>query len=194
MWPILLAVIAVLVGAFWLKVKCKAAGLPPGPRGWPLVGVAFQVDGKHPQHTFTDWCNQFGGICTAWFFQEPVIMISTPEYIQEALVTKSKEFGNRAPMFKWNYFLQGNTDIILANFSKEWSIRKKIATNTMKMYGDGLRKLEVITVDTVNDLNKYMLSTGEPFDPKEELVYAATTIIGSLVINSANLKIKSSIQ
>ena len=180
MWTVLLAVLVILALAYYWKLRSDAAGLPPGPKGWPIAGIAFQVAGLRPYVQFTEWHKTFGDIYLTWFFGHPMTLVNSPELIQEVLVTKSKEFANRAPIFKWNYLLQG-TDILMSNFSKEWAIKKKIATNTMKMYGDGLRKLEVITVDTVNDLNKEFLSKGKAFDPKEDVTYATASIIGSLV-------------
>jgi len=182
MWTVLLTLAVILALAYWLKGKKIAASLPPGPKGWPIFGCCFNVDPKHPYLTFFEWTKTFGGIYTTWFFNEPMVVVSSPDLIQEVLVTKSKEFAYRPPMYKWNYFLQGNTDIILGNFNKDWSVKKKITTNTMKMYGDGLRKLEVITVETVNDLNKEFLSKGKAFDPNEDLVHATASVIGSLVI------------
>ena len=61
---------------------------------------------------------------------------------------------------------------------------KKSAIHGLKMYGDGLQRLNDISTDIINDMcNLIEKHDGEPFDVNALLHDATTAIITSLVSN-----------
>ena len=58
-WMISGTIVIALLLRYLLKPKYK---LPPGPKGWPLVGNALQVDITCPHKTLTEWSEKYGDV------------------------------------------------------------------------------------------------------------------------------------
>lgn len=70
--------------------------------------------------------------------------LNSPEVIREvmgqepsATVTSSRE-----NTFFGNYIVGEDTDIVFASYSKEWAKRRKIASQIMQIYGEGMYSME----------------------------------------------------
>jgi cytochrome P450 len=67
------------------------APLPPGPKGWPLIGCAPQF-GRDPLG-FLDACARaYGDVVRLGFGRQSVYMISHPDQVEEVLVTNNRNF------------------------------------------------------------------------------------------------------
>lgn len=48
----------------WILVALISSGrrrhLPPGPRGWPIIGNVFDIPKLHAWKTFADWSKRWG--------------------------------------------------------------------------------------------------------------------------------------
>jgi cytochrome P450 len=65
--------------------------LPPGPRGWPLVGVAFEVR-KDPLTTMKRYARQYGDIVCLPVGRESRILLTHPDAIEQVLVIQQSKF------------------------------------------------------------------------------------------------------
>ena len=88
-FPVLVGFVVVLV--FYLATRWRRK-LPPGPRGWPVIGNAFQLDPDNPQTTLTEWAGQYGDVYTINLHGRSVVVANGMDAIHELLVTKSKDF------------------------------------------------------------------------------------------------------
>jgi hypothetical protein len=56
-----LSLLTTFVAYLAYKSSQKPPGpLPPGPKGLPVLGNIFQLEGKDSYHTFTRWKDEFG--------------------------------------------------------------------------------------------------------------------------------------
>jgi hypothetical protein len=80
------------------KSKAKKLNLPPGPPGWPVVGNLFQVarSGK-PFFLYVreNLLPKYGPIVTLKMGTRTMIIISSAELAQEALIEKGQVFATR---------------------------------------------------------------------------------------------------
>lgn len=92
---------AVLVGMWWwwFSATKRLRNLPPGPRGWPLVGNLFQVILQRRAFIFVvrDLRAKFGPIFTLQMGQRKLIIVTSSELIHEALVRRGPLFATRPP-------------------------------------------------------------------------------------------------
>lgn len=77
----------------------KPLKLPPGPKGWPIVGNLFQValSGKPFIHYVRDLRSIYGPIFTLHMGSRTLIILTSSELAHEALITKGQQFASRPP-------------------------------------------------------------------------------------------------
>ncbi|KAG5636126.1 hypothetical protein H0H81_009033 [Sphagnurus paluster] len=95
---VLLASIPVLVAvlvATGLRNKRRRASLPPGPRGWPIIGNLFDMPQNMPWLTFADWGKKYGEISSVTVFGQPIIVINSVDVALAILNGKSDKYSDR---------------------------------------------------------------------------------------------------
>ena len=65
--------------------------LPPGPRGTPLFGLAFQVL-RDPLATLMRLARQYGDIVCIRVFKQYRILLNLPEYIEQVSIVQHAKF------------------------------------------------------------------------------------------------------
>jgi cytochrome P450 len=65
--------------------------LPPGPKGYPLIGNAFQSRGDTVTY-LTDCLRRYGDVVFFRFLGVPACLVNRPDYIESVLVTQSNNF------------------------------------------------------------------------------------------------------
>ena len=66
--------------------------LPPGPKGFPIVGNLFEPKGDSVGY-FTRCVREYGDIVFLRFLGVPMCFVNRPDYIESVLVTQSNNFG-----------------------------------------------------------------------------------------------------
>ncbi|KAJ4838699.1 hypothetical protein Tsubulata_003137 [Turnera subulata] len=100
---LILAFSVVFLVAWWWRCYSVVGGgarkLPPGPRGWPLVGNLFQVilQRRHFIFVVRDLRAKYGPIFTMQMGQRTLVIITSPKLIHEALVQRGAAFASRPP-------------------------------------------------------------------------------------------------
>src|SRR5580658_4688761 len=77
------ALIAFLVYRFFFYDP-RRRHLPPGPKGWPILGNTFDVNmGLFPQTQLMDWSKQYGEIFYLKIASSDFIFLNSPRVVKE---------------------------------------------------------------------------------------------------------------
>ncbi len=153
----------------------------PGPRTLPFIGNIHQLDTQKVHETLRCWAKQYGEIYKFNIFGQEMVVVNSEKGIREMLIFKSTDFAGRASSFRVNYFLKGS-DIVLGSFSPQWAHMKRVTMSGLKMVGDGVKRLEEISMDIIEDVVKEMEGHNEqPFDYREIIHHSVASITASLV-------------
>ncbi|XP_066279286.1 cytochrome P450 2U1-like isoform X2 [Branchiostoma lanceolatum] len=167
----------------------RPRNLPPGPRGWPLVGnLPMVAKSAFLPATFTELSKQYGDVMTIWIGRAPFIVLTGYETIRTALVKRAEDFSSRKiPPTMAGIRGDGTTKdtakgVLFAAYGPQWKHQRKFAMMTLRDFGVGKRSLEGKVSEEVNALIQEVLSqNGKPFDMKIMMQNAVSNIICSIV-------------
>ncbi|OBZ76382.1 O-methylsterigmatocystin oxidoreductase [Grifola frondosa] len=114
------AVVALVV--FMLNrifVRRRFRPLPPGPKGFPLIGNVLDMPTSHEWKTFAKWGDRWGDIISVTLFGQPIVVLNSSQHAFDVLEKKSAIYSDRptivvgGEMIGWNRALvllpYGNT-------------------------------------------------------------------------------------
>ncbi len=166
-----------IIQVFNRKRKC-----PPGPYGVPFFGNAFQIDPLRPHITLTAWNQKYGDIFQINTYGKRSIVISSYEGIRTVLITKSTDFAGRPYLFREDLLNGFRPGFSFGDYSLSLMKTKKTVMTAIKMHGDGLDKLESISLDIIQDLITDMQALEEtPFDPLSVIMKSVVNIMSCMV-------------
>lgn len=136
--PVALLVLMVFLALVYLKRSSRPKRrLPPGPRGWPLVGNLFQVafSGKPFMYVVRDLREKFGPIFTLQMGQKTLVIITCPELAHEALIEKGTLFANRPPDTPTKlYFSANKCSVNSAEYGAVWrALRRNLVSEMLNL-------------------------------------------------------------
>ncbi|XP_072027338.1 cytochrome P450 2J6-like [Amphiura filiformis] len=79
----------ILAIAFIIQRRCRRQNLPPGPMGWPGIGIIpilsrAEHHGKHPHTVMSELCHRYGTVFSFRLGTRLVVCLNTLESIKEA--------------------------------------------------------------------------------------------------------------
>ncbi|XP_078579510.1 cytochrome P450 2U1-like [Branchiostoma floridae x Branchiostoma japonicum] len=160
----------------------RPRNLPPGPRGWPLLGnLPMLSKSAFLSATLMELSKQYGDVMTIWMGRVPAIVLTGHETIRNALVKRAEDFSSRkAPPAQ--AMAGRDKGVLQAPYGPHWKQQRKFALMTLRDFGFGKRSLEGKISEEANALVQEILSqNGQPFDLKIMMQNAVSNIICSIV-------------
>lgn len=129
--PVVL-IVTLLLSAFvlliWLMQKSNKENcfLPPGPRGWPLVGYLPYL-GSNLHDDFSELAKIYGPIYKVWLGQRLGIVISSAALVKEVVRDEDVVFANHDPTSSAKIVSSG----VFRPYSDEWKKLRKVFVHEM---------------------------------------------------------------
>ena len=179
-WLILAVVLVTLVVNHFTANR----NLPPGPFPLPIIGNAHKLASDSRHLDLMKLEKQYGKVLRLYLGSQLVVVVSGGNALKEVLVTKSAEFAGRPSLYTTHIFSKGRA-IILADYSPEWRLRRKVASSALKTYSDSKLKRGTVINDEFDLLLKRVRSrNGQPHDITKEIRLAVMNVICVLVFGS----------
>ncbi|KAI9453226.1 cytochrome P450 [Russula earlei] len=100
------ALILVLISVYRWASKRTHLPLPPGPKGWPLLGNLLDIPTANIVETYTNWARKYGQIVYADAAGQSLILLNDTEVANEMLYKKGATYSDR-PVFNMSGELAG---------------------------------------------------------------------------------------
>lgn len=123
-----------------------------GPRGVPILGNILQLRKSQPHICLADWAKRYGGVMLIWLLRKPIVVVSSPQYIQSVLVSQGSAFANRPRSFHWDHFSENQSGVAMTNCCPELKGRRKLMQRYLRQYGSGLNRIEEVTNTAIGDM------------------------------------------
>ncbi|KAK7037695.1 hypothetical protein VNI00_010921 [Paramarasmius palmivorus] len=143
MLTIYLCVVALLVVG--LMKKCKP--YPPGPLKLPLIGNLLEMPLDRQWVKFSEWARQYGPIVHVTVGPQHIVILNTPEVINDLFVQRSRIFSDRLAPHVASEILSARQRLLyMSGLSEEFKAIRKLyhgamGPNTARTYRD-IQELE----------------------------------------------------
>lgn len=116
---------------------------PPGPFPWPIIGNLHQIDGKQQFRTCEQLAKIYGSVYSISLGMERVVIVNKIEPTREAIVEKAGDFSGR-PLnnYTMNLITNNSNGLVMADYSREWLGRRKLAAKAIKIFSEQVSNLE----------------------------------------------------
>jgi len=147
----------------------------PRPKGAPFLGNVHQISATKPHFTFTTWARELGEIYCVRMFGRNLVVLNGSASIREALIERGQELAGRPRRFRIGCITNDFRNIGFCNPSRAWWILRQTVHRELKMTGEGLQKLEDITLGIIGETKRELveLSSGGP-----DLIEGKSRIVG----------------
>jgi len=152
-----------LVGYFaWSQLK-RPAGIPPGPRGLPVLGyIPFLVG--HRSVAFQKLAKKYGQVFSFYMSKHLTVVINDYSNIRKAMVDHSLVFSGRPSFIRKRPGLT-NTKALIMHDGPFWQEHRRFALSTLRDFGIGKSSLEPAMQDEIIYFLKAINDhQGKPFD------------------------------
>ncbi|ESK84350.1 cytochrome p450 [Moniliophthora roreri MCA 2997] len=111
--------------------RSRPGKLPPGPKGYPLVGNVFQLQ-KRPWHTFVRWKKSYGDIVYLRLFNQDVIVLNSAKVAGDLLDRRAPNYSERLRMPVVEHSC-GGLNIVLMNTGATWRSMRRAAHEALNI-------------------------------------------------------------
>uniref|UniRef100_A0A0W0F5Q6 Cytochrome p450 n=1 Tax=Moniliophthora roreri TaxID=221103 RepID=A0A0W0F5Q6_MONRR len=128
-----LASVLVSVCAWHIYLKSKhPRNLPPGPKGYPIVGNLFQLDVDQPWHSLIEWKKTYGDIVYIRLFNQDAIVLNSAKAAGDLLDRRAANYSQR-PRMPVAECLTGGVNIALMDHGTRWRSMRRAAHETLNI-------------------------------------------------------------
>ncbi|RLM69301.1 flavonoid 3' [Panicum miliaceum] len=129
MTPLLLSTFAVSVVVCYVLFRKRAARktvpLPPGPRGWPVLGNLPQLGGKTHQ-TLHEMTMVYGPLLRLRFGSSNVVVAGSAAVAEQFLRVHDANFSCRPPNSGGEHMAYNYQDVVFAPYGPRWRAMRKV--------------------------------------------------------------------
>ncbi|KAJ1287832.1 hypothetical protein BS78_02G041100 [Paspalum vaginatum] len=132
--PLLLGSLAIAVAVWYLVARRGEAGtkkaearapLPPGPRGWPVLGNLPQLGAK-PHQTMCALAREYGALFRLRFGSAEVVVAASAGVASQFLRAHDANFCDRPPNSGAEHVAYNYQDLVFAPYGARWRALRKL--------------------------------------------------------------------
>lgn len=183
LWIAALTLSIVFLTILWYKLNKEESRLPPGPRGFPIVGfLPFLRPNLH--HQLTELSQQYGPIYKFWLGGKLCVVLNSPSLAKEVVRDQDSIFANRDPPIAGLVATYGGLDIGFSPNGSYWRDMRKLFVREMLSNRNleacySLRRHEVRK--TIKNVHT---NIGNPVDIGELAFVTEINVIMSMIFGS----------
>lgn len=132
-----------LLGAvfLWRRLSGRSRNLPPGPKGWPVIGNLLDL-GLYPHQSLQKLADKYGPVMFMSLGSVPTLVVSSKELAREILKHQDQDFSFRPKSTMGELVMYKSSDMVFSPVGEYWRYLRKISANEV-FHTKRLSELEV---------------------------------------------------
>ncbi|KZT12901.1 cytochrome P450 [Laetiporus sulphureus 93-53] len=106
--------------------SASAPHLPPGPKGWPMLGNLLDLPISHEWKTFSEWSDRWGDIMSIQLLNQPIVIISSSTRAMEMLEKKSAIYSDRPTLTVAGEMIGWDHALALHHYGSRWRETRRL--------------------------------------------------------------------
>ncbi|KAK7400999.1 hypothetical protein VNO78_12308 [Psophocarpus tetragonolobus] len=158
--------------------------LPPGPRGWPIVG-ALPLLGSMPHVTLANMAKKYGPVMYLKLGTNNMVVASTPSAARAFLKTLDLNFSNRPPNAGATHLAYDAQDMVFAHYGSRWKLLRKLS-NLHMLGGKALEDWSQVREKEMSYTLRAMCDCSKRSEVvvvAEMLTYSMANMIGQVILS-----------
>ncbi|CAA7264562.1 unnamed protein product [Cyclocybe aegerita] len=116
----------------WRFRKIRRFPSPPGPKGWPLIGNAFDFPTSNPWEVYCSWAKQYNSdILYGSALGTHILVLNNRSDAEELLERRSHNYSGR-PSIPMVHLMGWDYNIGLMDYGPQWRFHRKICQQTFR--------------------------------------------------------------
>ncbi|CAK8686462.1 unnamed protein product [Clavelina lepadiformis] len=162
----------------WLWYR-KPPKYPPGPRGFPILGVLPYLS-QYPERDFAKWKKIYGPLISLPMGWQNWIVIHDYDLIIETLVKYSEQFHGRPHLLFYDIARGKSGGIVFNIGGPKWKRQRQFGSAAMKSFSK--QKIETRIIEELRYFSQEIQNQkGKPFNIQQFLTTSAANILCSVV-------------
>ncbi|XP_065877278.1 flavonoid 3',5'-hydroxylase 2-like [Euphorbia lathyris] len=173
-----------LIARLFIHSLIKKPLLPPGPKGWPLIG-AIPLLGTMPHVTLSHLAKKYGPIIYLKMGTCNMVVASTPDAARAFLKTLDLNFSNRPPHAGSTHLAYNAQDMVFADYGPRWKLLRKLS-NLHMLGAKALEDWANVRASEVGHMLRAMCDASDKSEAvvvPEMLTYAMANMIGQVILS-----------
>ncbi|KAK9062037.1 hypothetical protein SSX86_019221 [Deinandra increscens subsp. villosa] len=163
LFPTALFIVVTFFFLSWLRRK----PLPPGPRGWPVIGNLLMMD-QLTHRGLARLSEKYGGIIHLKMGFRHTIAVSSPEMAKQVLQIQDNIFSDRPPTIAITYLTYDRVDMAFGDYGPFWRQMRKLSVT--KLFSRNRAESWSSVRDEVDAMvNLIAMNSGSPVDLGEQV-------------------------
>ncbi|KAF8966595.1 cytochrome P450 [Flammula alnicola] len=111
-----------------VRRRRKSSGtlLPPGPKGYPLIGNVYDIPHDHAWLTYAEWAKTYGDVMSTNVFGTTTIILNSLKATTELLDKRSSNYSDRPKMIMANELMDWDWDFAHMPYTDRWRRHRRM--------------------------------------------------------------------
>ncbi|CAL4123074.1 unnamed protein product, partial [Meganyctiphanes norvegica] len=176
---LLLGVVAFLV--YLVLFQPDSRGMPPGPKGLPLVGNIFDLLWENSPAYFARMGKDYGPVYSIQMMTRRIVVINSSKMLNQAFVKQGDMFNHRPRGTVLSFIMRGKG--IADAEDKVWRDTRRFTLHTLRNFGMGRNKIETYVDHELQDfLQACKNNVGQPYNMHYDLATSILNVVWHMVV------------
>ncbi|XP_038050791.1 cytochrome P450 2U1-like [Patiria miniata] len=161
----------------------KMYQMPPGPKGWPILGSLVHLSGVGRDEFLFGLVRQYGGVFSLRLGSQLVVVVNSFRDVMRPLLLDGHVLSERAPIESLDCYFQGR-GIAGAKYGSGWEEVRRFTHRIFRSLGVGRRCFEANVLGELDHMFSEVeqrVGRKEGFDPMLLFNNATANVIGSVL-------------